>query len=155
MIGTFSGGGAATSTSTGTTSGPQAQVKGRIAQYFATGIAAQLLAEKGGAALVNSAAPPASSGVDPKEVEKVKQDTLTAIENADKVATHVFKGADETERKKLLTTAFEGIPIGDNEQSTREMHLTALAKIPDKDKLKNKLVNSYSRHVGQMANNIK
>lgn len=36
------------------------QAKGAVAQYFATGIAARLLAEKGGAALVNTAAPPAA-----------------------------------------------------------------------------------------------
>ncbi len=49
VIGTFSGSG------TGTSGRGQAQAKGSIAQYFATGMAAQLLAEKGGAAAISSA----------------------------------------------------------------------------------------------------
>jgi len=80
VIGTFSGSG------TGTTGGGQAQAKGSIAQYFATGMAAQLLAEKGGAAAVSSAPNAESANQDP--------DVGTAVEN--------WKLAQPSKQKTIL-----------------------------------------------------
>ncbi|GHB91755.1 hypothetical protein GCM10007047_03290 [Cerasicoccus arenae] len=52
----------------GTDASGETGVSGGIAQYFATGIAAQIMAEKGGAALVNSGSEPAAESASNAEV---------------------------------------------------------------------------------------
>lgn len=66
-------------------SGKSADAKGSVAQYFATGFAARSLAERGGAAVVNSAA---TEPVDPdvqraaKEIIETKNAQIAAILDA-------------------------------------------------------------------------
>lgn len=95
-------GGVSTTTGTGST-----ELKSTIGQYFATGLAARALAEKGGAALVN---PTAQS---PMPVEAAKQ--LAAIEdkqktNIAKIDAYVGTGDFETKLKALLDKAYPGSP---------------------------------------------
>lgn len=156
VLGTFSGNMTGSSTSG---AGPEAKLKGGIAQYFATGIAAQLLAEKGGAALV-STAPTAKtpSEVDP---EQFKQEIINGIKDSEAVATYVWKNTaagnppTPAERKVSLTKAFQGVKLGNDSAKERDLGIDSLANLADKDSLKSRLENGFSpKEQNKMASNI-
>lgn len=97
VIGTFSGSG------TGTSGGGQAQAKGSIAQYFATGMAAQLLAEMGGAAAISSS-PNAKSAAEALSEAKVKVKIEEMIAEIDQVMKATTKDGkvDKASLEKLI-----------------------------------------------------
>lgn len=102
VIGTFSGSG------TGTSGGGQAQAKGSIAQYFATGMAAQLLAQEGGAAAISSSpnAKSASVALNDSLVNQivVQQMASQMISEIEQVMAAVTKdgNVDRASLEKLL-----------------------------------------------------
>ena len=125
VLGTFRGGGS------GSTTGAQANMK--IAQYFATGIAAQLLAEKGGAAIVNPSAK-APTSLTEKEVAQMKKDSEDRKADAEKVAAKVWADPDPNARRNVLTTAFRGIRA-ERSQSDRDRDLNHYAAVPNESDL--------------------
>ncbi len=114
VLGTFRGGGS------GSSQNGTADLK--IAQYFATGLAAQLLAEHGGAAMVNPKAKTPAEARDSKAIfdEKVEIGVAqkTVRENA---ARFIFDGPNEqaehtpAARKERVKKALAGVQLGDEE----------------------------------------
>lgn len=107
VLGTFSGAG--TASASGGTNGNLT-----IAQYFATGVAAQILAEKGGAAVVNPNAKPASDSGDPKAAfeagKKQGEKQRDVLERAAKFI--LDQGTDgAAQRKERAKKALAGIEI--------------------------------------------
>jgi hypothetical protein len=152
VLGTFSGDMASSSTSG---AGPEAKLQGGLAQYFATGIAAQILAEKGGAALV-STAPTAKipDTVDPAQVKAAHDEGVTQANDSVTVATFVWKNTAAgttpapTDRKTSLTKAFQGIKM---DAGATDYY----ANLPDEKTLKNNLQNSFSaKELDTMVSNI-
>jgi len=159
VLGTFSGNMSSSST---TGAGPEANLKGGIAQYFATGIAAQLLAEKGGAALVSTAPTAKPPGdIDPEQVERIKKETLVKMRDAEAVASFVWKDTaaanapNTDERKVSLTAAFQGVKIDDDTPQTRETALTYYAQFSDQVSLTRNLANDFSAEdLALMVSNV-
>jgi hypothetical protein len=104
VLATFSGTAAASgSAGTGT---PKTEASGKIAQFFATGMAARLLAEHGGAQLVNSgAAPPDDAAQIIVTFEKQRQTDAQAL--TDYLAS---AGSFDQARNALVENA--GFPPG-------------------------------------------
>ena len=129
VLGTFSGTGAATATAG---SGPQAQGNGRIAQFFATGVAAQLLAKDGGADLV--AIQPAAN-VHARELAKqqITEARVQAVGTNQKVAQAVT-GLATKEKFSAAVDAAVAVELLDKEDAE------SLKKIDDLDKAKKELV---------------
>lgn len=151
VLGTFSGNMDSGSTSG---SGPEAKMRGGLAQYFATGIAAQLLAEKGGAALVSTAPTATPPGeIDAKQVERIKKEIERVVADSETVANYVWKntaaGAAPTvaERKTSLAKAFQGIKAATDA-------LDYYANLPDKAAVKSNLENSFPNELATMVSNI-
>jgi hypothetical protein len=148
VLGTFSGDISGSST---TGAGPEAKMKGGIAQYFATGIAAQILAEKGGAALV-STGPTAKtpSDIDPEQVKQIQEEFKRAIMDSEAVAAYVWKNIAvgnppaPAARKTSLTKAFQGVKISGNSPQAKDAALDYYANLADAATLKSNLENSFS-----------
>lgn len=110
VFGSFSGRGAVKSTG--------GEVSGGMAQFFATGVAAQLLASEGGAAVVSAdAKSPAAYKYDAALVQArlesehetqlntAKAQVLEQADLADRLVTDTFKLTDSGQRRELVTTA--------------------------------------------------
>lgn len=114
VFGSFSGRGAVKSSG--------GEVKGGLAQFFATGVAAQLLASEGGAATISAEATSpaeykydaklAQSEADKARLEKENESQKKAIsevktqaELADRLAAEVVNEPNATRREQLLKTA--------------------------------------------------
>ncbi len=96
VLGTFSGDMSGSSTS-GT--GPEAKLKGGIVQYFATGVAAQELAKKGGAALVSTAANPPGRKVDIEAL--LSPEHVANVAKYDELVSKKLTKDVETKNKKF------------------------------------------------------
>lgn len=114
------------------TSAQNPQAKGAVAQYFATGLAARLLAQVGGAALVNTEAPPASAA-NPAAAASAAAAAIAITRKADSVVAKVSKttGAiDEAAVKKLLDLSpASEISAVDKDQIKAQKSAPALAEL--------------------------
>lgn len=88
--------------------GKDARVKGEIAQYFATGLAARLLAQSGGAGLVNTNADGGLSAKDRREADQLRSTMNNELEEL------LIALADAGDARKInktkLQAAFEKAP---------------------------------------------
>lgn len=133
VLGTFSG--QASGGSSGNSGNGTGNV--RIGQYFSTGIAAQLLAKTGGAALVNPAvtanAPVEALSV--ADAEKAKADgelhEQTRADQSTEIANFVFNGTTDaaSRRTKLVT-------LRDKSPSPTDRDLDRLSAVDTVEKLK-------------------
>jgi hypothetical protein len=148
VIGTFKG-------NAGGGSGSQSNVKMGIAQYFATGIAAQLLAENGGAALV-STANNAQAPVDNAAVEQAKKRGVDAISDAERIVVDVHKpsggaAASQAVITQRLTTFFQEAKLAEGDTPAGEAAYYATLS---QYELKVKLANYYSKDLKKMVAKI-
>jgi len=128
VIGTFKG--SATGNSSAG-SGPKAEANMGIAQYFATGIAAQLLAQSG-PAIVSTA-----KNAQPVDQEQLQAEVKTNLTNLEKVAQWIAGGADNAAKKTRYKQALKGVQADSGEASW--------GTLPAKDEpaLKRYLRNNY------------
>lgn len=105
VLATFSGsaaGGAGSSVEGGTS--PGAKASGTLAQYFATGIAARLLAQTGGASIVNTAGESKVTVIDTKIVTEAK-----GIVDKNRIAVERIMSAVTDKNGKLESTKYAAL----------------------------------------------
>jgi hypothetical protein len=116
-----------------------ATAKGGIASYFATGIAAQLLAAKGGAALVSSQQPDADPAAVAQEIVKLKAAQTTA---AEKLVGEISTGGNIDKDKYANFLVKCTLPKGFKEKHSND-NLDQITKYLN-DPMNTSLVNDWS-----------
>lgn len=109
----------------GSASGSAQSVDGKatVAQYFATGLAARLLAQNGGAALVNTASPPARSNVSSVQATPQTLDTITTVRGDVKaVLDHVANADGSLDSAKLAALTTKATALSDLEKGYVNSH---------------------------------
>lgn len=86
--------------------GKQANVKGEIAQYFATGLAARLLAQKGGAGLVNTN----GDNLTEDQRNAIAESSGKAVSELERLVAKVSKADGKTLDSEVLKSAFAKPP---------------------------------------------
>jgi hypothetical protein len=149
VLGTFSGNGSGSASSS-------ANGNVKVAQFFATGAAAQLLAQTGGAALVNPGAPPPSLFTEEqrKAAEKVGAEQH---ESLGRVAKFVFGAVGSTQEdinnrmlraKKVLENVIK-------DETEKESFATTLSKADSEVAVQKKLVHYHDKADLMEANSKK
>lgn len=149
VLGTFSG-------TAGGGSSDSAKGDMKIAQYFATGVAAQILAEQGGAALVSPAAKSPSESLTVEQAgeitAKVQKETKDAIEQAREIASKVFTSgitssdADDVKQSKRLANLKK---LKDQDPEPDDLELELFSEITDENELQKTLEENLDREVLQ------
>ncbi|TDM04911.1 MAG: hypothetical protein C4K60_20980 [Ideonella sp. MAG2] len=132
VLATFSGdmGGGTTAAA----SAPQANASAKVAQFFATGLAARLLAEKGGAGLVVAGAQPAAQSESEAQVKAAALGVVsTQQQRAAAIATKVSKTDDSVNSaaldKLLSTNPAKGLDANVKKSLTEAKSRTDLQKL--------------------------
>ncbi len=140
VFGSFRGRGSASST-TGT--GPEAKFEGGLAQFFATGVAAQILAQEGGAAAINTRVKPAAQVRAEAEVAAIEKRMVSDLETVMDFVTRNGQ-TDRSELEKLLKG-----PDGHYLRRSEDWPNQFGGK--PADKLRDFLTGEGNRHVEEMA----
>lgn len=149
VLGTFSGSGSGSASST---------VNGnvKVAQFFATGAAAQLLAQTGGAALVNPGAPPPSTFTEDQRKAAEKLGT-EQHETLGRVAKFVF-GSVGTVQTDIDGRKTRGLKVLENvikDDVEKDTFATTLSKADSEAAVQKKLVHFHGKADLMEANSKK
>jgi hypothetical protein len=151
VLATFKGGGTAKA-KTGANGSPSAEGSGNIAQYFATGVAAQLLAAEGGAAAVSTA----PSVADAAQLDRAYRQGLEQGKSQGEILTAaagaiwIGDSATPAQRKAKAVAVLAGVKLGSGRQL--DTFADALSNMGSEAQIRNALLPYNAQHERFEAN---